>query len=192
MSELSNNDRIVVWDPEQTYQEGALVTATQAKPLEVRGVVMLPCVPMLFARAGVGGFSKRAWGAGVPLSGHTFRHVCPLTLFLDPTFKILHWVARLVPEANKLDAALDGQFAPEGSLRFAADQTQRGGFAAACTALQAPPTGKELGKADQFGGWSIGGRARVDTVSEGYYGFSLFGALADVRVSWLAASLTAA
>ncbi len=192
MSELSNNDRIVVWDPEQTYLEGALVSAAQAKPLETRGVVMLPCVPMLFTCAGVGGFAKRAWGVGVLLDGHAHRHVCPLTMYVDPAFKVLHWTARLVPEAKHLDDALDGKFAPEGSLRFAIDKTQRGAFSAAVTALEAPPTGKELGKADQYGGWTVGGRARMDTVSDGYYGFSLYGAIAGVRVACLAASLTAA
>jgi hypothetical protein len=176
---------VVVWDPAGTYWEGALVDAQKARVLSAapHHVVLLPVIPDLFMASSVGGFSKRAWGAGVPLSTHAPRFVAPLTLFMDPKIRGMVWRARLVPDLGERPARY------VGILRFAADTGQRMPNKAMYRELTDHPVALEkLGEPDADGGWTVGGEGVATAPSEGHYGFSIYAAAPGLRVVWVAAS----
>ncbi len=95
---------IVVEDPENSYWEGALVDEQRAGQLRARGVALLPCLPDMFRRSGVGGYARRAWGAGWPLDSAVPRMVAPLTVYLAPEAGThVYWLARLVCDQELLE-----------------------------------------------------------------------------------------
>lgn len=176
---------VVVWDPSGTYWEGALVDAAKARVLSMppHNVVMLPVVPDMFGASSVAGWSKRAWGAGVPLSMMAPRMVAPLTLWMDPKIRGLVWRARLVPDVGPRP----NRYA--GVLRFAADSGQRIPFTAAYRELtDAPVQLEKLQATDADGGWIVGGEGVVGVSNEGHYGFAIYAAAPGLRVVWVAAS----
>lgn len=182
--------RVVVWDPKGEFWEGSLVEERVARVLQERGVAMLPVVPELLRRAGVGGFHKRAWGSGWPLDFMAPRLVCPLTMFLSTALRTLHWVARLVPDDAHRQPASEGKTFTQGSVRLVGDSGQD--HARMTTIANTTPAvdGAKLGKLDAEGGWTVGGDAEVNPSSDGFYGFGLYGTMPGVRVVWAAVSLT--
>lgn len=182
---LATDNSVVVWDPAGKYWEGALVDAAKARVFAMppHNVVMLPVIPDLFRASSVGGWSKRAWGAGVPLSTTAPRMAAPLTLWMDPKVRGMVWRARLVPDVGPRPARYGGV------LRFAADSGQRMPFTAAFRELTDHPVALEkLGEPDAHGGWTVGGEGVVSAPSEGHYGFSLYASAPGLRVVWVAAS----
>lgn len=178
---------VVVWDPEGTYWEGAVVEEERSNELAARGVVSLPCVPENFGLAGFSGYAKRSWGSGYPLDAQSST-ASPLAIFApgDP-HRSLHWAARLVSFAD----------APEtrtGQLRLAALSAywtqNRGTVSEAGGASRNLVEIAKIGKPDEHGGWSVGGKARLDVPMPGFYGLGLYGAALGMRVAWLAVTLT--
>lgn len=176
--------RIVVWDPEGEFWEGALVDEARARQLEGRGTVMLPFVSRMFSMGGVGGFHKRAWGSGWALPTGIPALFCPLTLRGAKELRALHWAARLVP------ATPAGPHAYDGHLRLAADGTQPGvahaGYVPDAEAVTVDF--RQLGAPDAHGGWVVRGRGLVSPSGDGYYGFGFYGSGAGLKVAWAAIS----
>lgn len=184
-------NRIVVWDPKGDFWEGSLVDETTERMLAARGAVLLPVDPLLFKRSGVGGYFKRAWGSGWPLDFSTSRMVCPVTLFVEVSHRILHWKARLIPDMSLVEKAKNGEKVSEGHLRMVGDSGQANAWRASVVPDSPPVTGKDLGRLDEYGGWTVSGRALVNPPQDAYYGFGIYGTLPGVRVAWVAASLMA-
>jgi hypothetical protein len=194
----TSRDHVVVWDPEGMYWDGAVIDGDRAGRLAQRGVVTLPCLPQLFEQSGVGGFSKRSWGAGLPLDSLAPRMVAPLTLYMPETGQAvhpprgLHWRARLVLDVR------DGVRPPtkplfDGVVRFTADSSQR--TPNKCVYLEQGSrsfTARDLGPADAHGGWTVGGEGVVSAPGEGHYGFALWAGAPGLRVAWVAATMTTA
>ena len=70
---------VVVDDPSGQYWEGALVKGREGHILRSRGVIVLPVDPRMFRFSGIGGYMKRSWGAGFPLTNVVPALNCPLT-----------------------------------------------------------------------------------------------------------------
>jgi hypothetical protein len=181
--------QVVVWDPEGDSEEGSVVDGANAPILKARGATLLPCDLELFKRSGIGGYMRRGWGSGWPLDHGTPRLFCPLTLWLTPAHRLVHWAARIVPDPRRLAEAMEKGL-PDllGFLRLAADSTQSTAHQAAVGAVAQPIDARQLGKADKHGGWTVGGDTRITPASEGHYGFSLYGTLPGVRIAWAAIS----
>lgn len=189
---MQNN--IVVWDPQNEYWEGALVSNDRAREIEQRGVCVMPVDTSLFAMSGAGGFFKRAWGSGWPLDHATPRHFANMTIFSptgDPdgrTPRKLHWRARLA-RAPGYDGTLDAGF-----VRLTADTAQisqhrlglgHGPHDITMIAM------KDIGAADKWGGWTVGGAASVLIRDSAHYPLSLYGMQRGIRLVWAAVSLGA-
>ena len=178
---------IVVEDPEGTYYEGSLVDPLRAAKLTARGAVLLPVEPELFRLSGVGGYSKRAWGAGWPLDSVHPLAVAQLLLLCDPEHPGLHWCARL----SRSDAAQASEgHVVQGSLRIAADTSQRTPHNLRLIPGDSPIDAGKLGKPDARGGWTVRGRATLQCASQGHYGLALYGMAPGLRVLWAAVSCT--
>ncbi len=187
--------KIVVWDPAGEYWEGSLVDDKVAAALVPRGVVLLPVQGDLLVRSGIGGFCKRAWGAGWPLNYIAPRMCCPLTIFIpaaiaaDSPPRTLHWAIRLVPEVGHVAAAKEGARFTQGVIRIVADTSQAMARTSAIATQDPPHDGSKLGKLDEHGGWALMGCGRIHPQSDGYYGFGIYGTMPGVRVAWAALSL---
>lgn len=187
---------VVVWDPEGEYWPGGVVTQQQAREFASkarRGVVTLPVLVDQLGASGCGGYSKREWGAGVPLSNPVPRLLAPLVLYVDalppfaggkPAARGIAWAARLVRDAAvKIER-------PDGTVRFAADGSQRNPQKATYHELgDRQQLVRELGAEDRHGGWTVGGEGSLGVAAEGHYGFALYATAPGLRVVWVAASL---
>lgn len=185
--DLSKKTGIVVWDPEGEFWEGALIDhrGTWHK-VAGRGGVVLPCVPDLFRRSGVGGYHKRSWGSGIPLDGTAPRQVSPMLVYAVPELRMVHWAARLVPGGAPRTRT--------GFLRLAPDGTQAVPNRMGLTSDPAAPdnvTIDKLGPADARGGWNVGGHCLIAVPGPGHYPLSLYGVADGLRVAWSAVSLAA-
>jgi hypothetical protein len=176
--------QVVVWDPEDEYWEGGVVDNAQGERLKARGVAVLPVLPELFKLSGVGGYSKRSWGAGLALDALAPQMVAPLSLYYTPQQRGLVWSARLVPDAMRPVAR------PTGRIRFAADSGQRTPHTASYQEKsEAELRPEKFGEPDAYGGWTVGGHGLVSGGSEGHYGFSLYATAPGLRVVWVAATM---
>lgn len=178
---------IVVWDPEEKYWDGAIVTEEQASTLRAYGAVLLPVSPELFKRSGCGGYAKRSWGSGWPLDYSAPTMCAPICMFIEPGFSHLAWAARLIPDPQLRAAIAEGK-RPAGVLRLT--PTNAGGFSLRTT-FTADTTHvgvANLGELDEFGGWTARGEAKMQLTQGGYYEFALYGAMPGVRVGWVAAT----
>lgn len=184
----TNKTWIVVWDPEAEYWSGGLVDLVKAHQLAQRGVVLLPVEPPLFKLSGVGGYHYRAWGGGYPLDNPMPRMTCPLSMYCSREYPVFHWKARLVAEPNVADDVASF----EGALRLQSDIGQVNPLKVGLMPLaKADPLFdmRQIGKADQYGGWTIGGKATAQVPQDGIYGFGLYGGAPGLRVVWAAVSL---
>jgi hypothetical protein len=183
-------DYIVVEDPTGEWWEGALVDEGRQRQLEARGVVLLPVLPDLFRRSGVGGFHKRAWGAGFPLNASRPGISAPLTIYCSQHFTTMHWAARvaMLPEClekvkNGDRAVFDGAF-----VRFIGDASQANPNK--CTLN--PTVTPDLATLDERtlvdDGFILRGTSEVSFPGDGHYGFALYGTARGLRVVWAAAS----
>jgi hypothetical protein len=183
---------IVVEDPRREWNEGSLVEAAKARQLASRGVTLMPVVTRYF-REGDGGFFKRAWGSGYPLSRDTPRLHCPMVVHLDPSVPthgvnrgstcVVHWRARLVsgePGTRR-----------QGQLRLSFDTgqsvVQQVTFA---PGYGGPVNLATIGEPDERGGWTIGGENQANVPLRGHYGFGLYGMGPGLLVTWAALSVT--
>ena len=189
VSVSSEPNWIVVEDPKGEYWEGSLLSLPVSRQLKARGAAVLPIDPNLMKRSGVGGFMKRAWGAGYPLDYQRHAMCCPLTIYATVRHAKLHWVARLVPGDRIAKLVAEGK--PfEGSLQLTADSSQMGTHHAGMQQHQPPVASRDLGKLDELGGWLVGGESVVRLAMDGHHGFGLYGSMPGVRVAWLAATIT--
>ena len=183
--------KIVIDDPKGDYWDGSLVDEQTARIIEARGGCCLPCVPELFKRAGVGGFFKRAYGAGWPLDFPAPRMFCPLTIWVDQRYRDLHWRARLLPAEGACTP--DGVLIPnrlQGGLRLTADGGHTNAFQSSVSIRGNSPDAASLGPRDKEGGWTVGGHAIIQPSQDGFFSFSLYGAMPGLRVAWAALSLS--
>jgi hypothetical protein len=181
---------LVVWDPKGEFWEGAVVDDVRARALEARGVAVMPCIPDLFMRSGVGGFAKRAWGSGWPLDHTVPRMFAPLTVFVrapDPGSSHqkqprLHWRMRLAPL---------GDGAPGlGVIRVASDSSQHNPHKLTMSyGEQDHVDVSRLEAPDAAGGWTIGGSAMICVPGDAHYPIGFWGAASGCRCVWVAASI---
>lgn len=183
-------NRLVVWDPSNQYWEGSLVEQPQEALLAARGACVMPVEPSLFTRGGNAGFVKRAWGAGFPLSVGQPKIHCPITMLVFKDFRMVHWRARLVCNAE-FDAKRENkEFRPGGMLRLIGDGTRELTHHMHLQSVQPAIDLRELPAKDAANGWIVGGRCAIDAPMDGHYGFGLYGEGEGVRVTWLALTLT--
>ncbi len=179
---------IVVWDPTGEFWEGSLIDSARARQLVQRGVAVLPCVPEMFHASGVGGYAKRAWGAGWPLDSAVPRLIAPLTLFCDRSMKGIHWAIRLVTSPEYAERVRGGdRFS--GMIRFAADRSQQTPFFTGVSGEKGV-LAEEIGPPDEQNGWTLQSSGVVNVPQNGHYGFGVYGTAPGLRVAWVAASLT--
>lgn len=184
------NQFVVVWDPEGKYWEGAIVEQSMMQQIKARGGVVLPVDPMLFTLAGDGGFFKRAWGAGWPCDHTTPKSFCPLTLFLTKAHTLIYWAARLVPDKRYFEVDKGGPVDDTGQINIMSLTQRANTFQAPLTPRTGPKRIRDLGPADEHGGWTIDGHAFANVAFEGHHSFSLYGTGKGVQVAW--AAITAA
>ena len=130
---------IVAEDLERRYLEGEVIDGVKARQAESWGAVVLPVDLNLMARSGIGGYYRRAWGAGLQLDGIAPHLLAPITLFLAKENARLLWRARLVPGnevRQRIDASEDVTPTFEGFLRIASDSAQDGPRRMGLTAKQ--------------------------------------------------------
>jgi hypothetical protein len=185
----ANNNFIVVEDRTGDYWEGSLVDAARANQLAARGVALLPVIPDLFRLSGVGGYHRRAWGAGWSLDRNVPRIAAPLTMFCAQEYERIHWCARLIPDPAFLERL--EQEEPSllnGFLHIAADPGQVNPHKITLTS----PGSINIRSLDKSklvdGGFNVGGTARIRAPADAHYGFGLFGAAPGLRVAWSAIS----
>ena len=199
-----NNDRVmasehyvVVEDEAGEYWEGSVVDHARAGKLAARGAVVLPCDPTLFT-SGVGGYARRAWGAGWPLDYATPRTCCPVTIYVrkpgHPDARVqdrptLTWRARLVA-APAVEERMRAGERFEGMIRFVADGGQPFPAFATYASDEKPILLAQIDKPGEDGEWIIGGSGQVNVPQDGHYGFGLYGCAPGFRVAWVAASLS--
>jgi hypothetical protein len=181
---------IVVHDPAGECWQGGLVNHQQNEVLKARGVVTLPVEPILLRKSGVGGFSFRAWGSGFPLDPVKNGNSCPLTIFATKEFKLATWRARLVADANFIEAFREGKVTVEGALRLVPDGTQHTPFTPGVSQNDAVDM-RKLPMPDENDGWTVGGQAVVVIPNDGHYAFGLYGMAPGLRVAWAAMTVSA-
>jgi hypothetical protein len=184
------SNRIVVWDPNEEFLEGALIDRQRENILNARGGVALPVDPGLFKLSGVGGYMRRGWGSGWPLDHHQPRMCCPLTMFLPMTHRHINWVVRLIPAPAHAEAAANGETFGEGQLRLVGDSAQSHATAISVTPGDGGMDVRALGKTDAHGGWTYKGRALAHPAADTHYAFSLYGMAPGLRVAWAAITAT--
>lgn len=178
---------VVVYDPTGEWWEGALVDQQRAIALEGRGVVLLPVSAEQVRASGVGGWSKRSWGAGIPTTGSVPRMIAPLSLFVVPHLRRLSWVARLVRDTT-VEMPESG---PIGLLRIVSDTSQPMAQAASISSSERSNVDvSKLGEADENGGWFVRGDAAVHASQLGHAGLSVYGTALGLRLAWAAVSLS--
>ena len=186
---------VVIWDPSGEYWEGGLVDQEAVAPLKGRGVALLPVEEEYVGRTALGGWTKRSWGSGWPLSTGVPRMICPVMLYVvrgDGTSRSaerLNVVVRLVPEGAEVLSHMREGGRLSGSLRVAADSGQPGAQAGGVST--APDTICELsklGKPDEDDGWTVYLGARINSPVNGLLALSLYGSSPGLRVAWAAAS----
>jgi len=178
---------IVIDDPTGKFWEGALVDRSRANVLRAAGVALLPVDPRLFTACAIGGFHKRAWGAGFPLDAHIPRMNAPLTMFLASRLTKIHWCARLIR-----DTRYPADLSPVGTLRLTIDSGQSWANAgcALSSLKQNTVNLAELGPPDEEGGWVISGESMISVPREGFAGFALYGSAPGLAVVWAAITQT--
>lgn len=183
---------VVVWDPAGKYWDGSLVGDAVVQQIKGRGGVCLPVDPALFSLSGVGGYFKRAWGAGYPCDHGVPRMFCPMSLYMSTDYRVLHWAARLVPdEAHARRASEVGVEGP-GTISIMSYPARANTYAAPVTPVTQVQPLNLLGVVDERGGWTIGGRAHVNPSIEGNHAFALYGTASGLRVVWAAITVVKA
>lgn len=185
---------VVIWDPNGEYWEGGLVESSISDALRSRGVATLPTEAGLVSRSAIGGWAKRAWGSGYPISTSTPRMACPVILHVakvDQTggvsFRRLSAVARLVPDTVEDAAHVRDGGKLSGHLRLAGDTSQVGTYAAGLFEPRVIDA-RELGPLDVNGGWTVYSESGINVGVDGYVAVGLYGAIPGARVAWAAVS----
>lgn len=178
---------VVVDDPMGEYWEGSLIEEKRAEMLKARGLIALPVDPELIRISGVGGFYKRSYGSGWPLSNAAPTGNCPVTLYTTRNHHRLGWAARLVldpsaPQKNHV-----------GLLRLTSDTAQatamQGGFVGNDPRDKNLIDVSKLGSADAEGGWTVTGTGTIRSTGEGYLALTLYGTAPGLAVEWLAVAV---
>jgi hypothetical protein len=190
---MANEQHIVVWDPTGEFGQGSLLDAEAARRVRIGNkAAVMPVDANLFAYSGAGGFAFRQWGAGIPLAFNLPRNVGPLVLFSTPEQGYIHWLARLVPESQDVEAWLndDPERHLEGELRLVSDSSQAIPANAPLSPSDDAVMGRQLTRQNlENGGWVLGGRAMLLGTAHGnggHYPFSLYGRMQGARLEWLA------
>jgi hypothetical protein len=177
------------------WWEGALVDDARARQLEARGVVLLPVIPDLFSKSGVGGFHKRSWGSGWQLDTLAPRIICPMTMFCSTRYTTLNWVTKIILSVDLLDRlkqqanSADPSNVLWGFLKICPDSSQ-----AIPSQLGLVPKNdvfiKDLAVSDltEDGAFVVRGTAKLSVPSEAHYGFGLYAMAPGLRVVWAAIS----
>jgi hypothetical protein len=181
---------IVVEDRTGEWWDGALVDDVRAKQLEARGVLLLPVIPDLFRKSGVGGYAKRSWGAGWLLDALSPRIICPMTMFCSQAYSTLNWIAKILP-TDELVTRLK-QASPEqlqGFVKICGDSGQAISYQAGIVPKEDVLI-KDLLKKDltEDGAFILRGTARLSLPADTHYGFGLYAMAPGIRVVWSAIS----
>lgn len=176
----------VVWDPKGDLPIGEVLRTTQdMRRIDLaqrRGVVLLPCDTSQIDNPLSGIPFVRHWGKGWVFDQPSGRRACPMLNFVKTSMQTIFWAARLVP----IDASIAG---PQGILRLVTSTGIIGTINGTIGANAEPVTTSELGDPDQFGGWTVRGKAIISSTMDGYLATSLYGACTGFRVAWSAASV---
>jgi len=171
---------MVLEDPNGRLRAGEELEETLARRASLEGVALIPVDPGTFGRSAIAGFFRRDWGEGWEVSRAGARPLCPMALFLHGRQSKIHWRARVAvpPDLKGLT----------GVLRLASDSSQAGHGPVGLSG-----TGFDLGKLHEAdprrpGALVVGGWCDAHAVSDGFYGFSLWGEATQALVQWSAIS----
>lgn len=170
---------IVIDDPNGENYEGSLVDDLTAKILMGKDVVVLPIAEHLLLRTGIGGFFKRAWGSGIPMSSHAPSSIAPMTIFVDTEIDTINWAIRIVPDVDMPNVK---EF--NGLLRLMIDSSQPNG--GSISHVREHFALNDLGAPDARGGWTLRGSYVVKAYGAGFMGLSVYGTAPGLRVLWSA------
>jgi hypothetical protein len=170
---------IVVFDHLGIVAPGDVITDIDRNRIE--SAVTLPFDPKLQQLNAVGGYAKREFGAGIPMSGGRPRALAGFTFYATRDCKKLEWVARVVPNAPGKEIT--------GVINFAIDTTQHGAhsFSLSDTGAAQRPQDSPL---DRWGGWTVRGRAAAHFNQDGFFGAAVYGAVFGCRLLWAAVAIT--
>lgn len=173
---------MVLFDPQGTYWEGALVSGDVARVIRSNRGATIPIDTDLLNLNAVAGYYSRSFGGGIKPSTAVPARICPMLLYTVPPGTVLNWRLRL--------QAVEGE-QPTGSLRIVTDSSQRNAYAGGLNAGEGSGVAfGQLGDPDQFGGWEVGNQMRISPV-EGYLSLMVYGAGTGVRISRATVSQTA-
>lgn len=181
MPMTTNENAVVLYDPEGIEPEGEILSAQRLSAARGRGVETLPIDVTVLRSGALAGYARRAFGRGWRFDATVAGRGCPLALYAVPQYPRLHWVVRLVPDVESVRN--------EGHLRVAVDTAQVGATAVGHRPLVSPLNAADLGEPDRAGGWTWRGTSEVTLPTEGrLIALMLYGALRGVRVAWWAVS----
>lgn len=185
---MTNDQWVVLEDPQQQFWEGALVGLAQARVLEARGVVVLPVDTELMRLSGVGGYHKRAWGAGWELPLNAPQTFCNLTLFCLREYTRLSWKAKVVVDAGSMEAVEERKL--RGFLRITPDGSQVSPYKMGLRQEDVVDFSSYGIPQMHDGAFIIGGTASTFVPTDAHYGLALYGMGLGLRVAWAAVSQT--
>lgn len=180
---------IVVEDSSGEWWEGALVEDVRARMLESKGVILLPVIPSLTKRSGVGGFHLRKWGSGWELDSQVPRIACPMTMYCEQPYNRLNWVAKVLPSSEWLEKLDKG--IPEllnGFIKICADSNQSLVYKPSLTPVEDYLVRSLTRNQLVDGAFILKGTARIGLPADSHYGFGLYAVASGLRVVWSAIS----
>lgn len=184
---------VVAWGPNRQVA-GALIEEPERAAAARRGGAVLLRVDrarhVLAPTNGASGWAKREFGhTGIRPPESVPSRFCPIAIWIDPSTPFVHWAVEL------MDVEPDPEM-PGGTLRLAADTSQRGTIAPEAGS-QGPVVGvsqlawTEHGR-DETGLFAVAqGVLRAQVSIEGLLGLSLYGAGTGFAVRRIAVSASA-
>jgi hypothetical protein len=171
---------VIIEDPTGKYGVGTFVSSGQARQIAAYNVLTIPVDPSMLHRSGIGGYAMRFYGAkGFPLitSNEGHAHHCPLTLLVCQDTPKVHFAAR-VKVAKEMG----------GRLRFTHDRSQPLTLQGGMSQEENPWLHCDKVELEEDGTFLFRGSAMLNTISDNYYEFSLYGQAKGSSVLWFAVS----
>jgi hypothetical protein len=182
---------VVTWDPTGQQDEGALIADEVARALRNKGAATMPIEPDLMRIGAAAGYHRRGWGSGWTMSSVLPARIVPMVLWVARDVPNIHWQARLTPSPELQVEGGIPKGGLVGRLVLAADTAQQGvGSANLEQAERGRVDFEDLGQPDAHGGWTVGGRASIRQMTDGFVGLSLYGFGRGLRIKWSAITQT--
>lgn len=169
---------ICAHDPSNPGNVGAVFFAKEQRTIDraaAEGAIFLPLESNLLRMFSLGGFVRRDWGWGWPMSLNRPESAAPTVLQVRAGDSQIHWVAELgTPEG----------YPARGKVQLALTRNAAGALAPGFSQV-AQPDAFELKKDATL---IVRGTAQLNTLIDGFVALHLWGTCSNVRVYWMAVS----